>query len=276
MKWLKTLSIVQILVSFAEKTRVRKHLIFNLVGRDLKNRYVGSLMGFFWSVIHPVVLLICYTFIFSIIFKVKPFIQATDNFAVFLFCGILPWLFFQETVTRSCTSIIDNSNLIRKSIFPSEILPLTLLISSLVTHIVGLGILFIVLLVMGLFSWTWIFFLVYLVLLMLLLLGVGWMVAALQVFLRDTLQLVNVFMVMWFWFTPIFYSMDNENIPEKMRMLLYLNPLSYVVRGYRACFLEHRVPDLGEILILAGFSMAAFILGGLLFRNTKREFIDVL
>ncbi len=276
MKWLKNLATVQILLSFAEKTKVRKHLIFNMVGRDLKNRYVGSLMGFFWSVIHPVVLLVCYTFIFSIVFKVKPFIQATDNFAVFLFCGILPWLFFQETVTRSCTSIIDNSNLIRKSIFPSEILPLTLLISSLVTHLVGLGILFIVLLVMGLFSWTWIFFLIYLLLLMILLLGVGWMVAALQVFLRDTVQLVNVFMVMWFWFTPIFYSMDNENIPGKLRMLLYLNPLSYVVRGYRSCFLEHRIPDWNEVVILAGFSAAAFILGGLLFRNTKREFIDVL
>ncbi len=276
MSWLKKLAIVQILMNFAEQTRLRKHLILNLVGRDLKNRYVGSLMGFFWSVIHPVVLLICYTFIFSIVFKVKPFIQATDNFAVFLFCGILPWLFFQETVTRSCTSIIDNSNLIRKSIFPSEILPLTLLISSLVTHLVGLGILFVVLLIMGMFSWTWVFFLVYLLLLMVLLLGVGWMVAALQVFLRDTVQLVNVFMVMWFWFTPIFYSMDNPNIPGKLRMLLYLNPLSYVVRGYRACFLEHRIPDPGELLILAGFAFAAFILGGLLFRNTKREFIDVL
>ena len=276
MSWLKNLAIVQIVMNFAEQTRLRKHLILNLVGRDLKNRYVGSLMGFFWSVIHPVVLLICYTFIFSIVFKVKPFIQATDNFAVFLFCGILPWLFFQETVTRSCTSIIDNSNLIRKSIFPSEILPLTLLISSLVTHLVGLGILFVVLVIMGMFSWTWIFFLVYLLLLMVLLLGVGWMVAALQVFLRDTVQLVNVFMVMWFWFTPIFYSMDNPNIPGKLRMLLYLNPLSYVVRGYRACFLEHRIPDSGELLILAGFAFSAFILGGLLFRNTKREFIDVL
>jgi len=276
MKWLKKPAPVQILVSFAEKTRVRKHLILNLVGRDLKNRYVGSLMGFFWSVIHPVVLLICYTFVFSIVFKIKPFIQATDNFAVFLFCGILPWLFFQETVTRSCTSITDNANLIKKSIFPSEILPLTLLISSLVTHMVGLGILFVVLLLMGMFSWTWVFFLLYLALLILLLLGVGWMVAALQVFVRDTLQLVNVFMVMWFWFTPIFYSMDNENIPEKMRMLLYLNPLSYVVRGYRACFLEHRLPEPWEVLVLAAFAGAAFLLGGLLFRNTKREFIDVL
>lgn len=276
MRWLKNLAVIQIILNFAEKTRVRKHLIFNLVGRDLRNRYVGSLMGFFWSVIHPVVLLICYTFVFSMVFKVKPFIEATDNFAVFLFCGILPWLFFQETVTRSCTSIIDNANLLKKSIFPSEILPLTLLISSLVTHLVGVGILFAVLLLMGMFSWTWLFFLIYLVLLIVLLLGLGWMVAALQVFLRDTLQLVNVFMVMWFWFTPIFYSMDNPNIPEKLRMLLYLNPLSYVVRGYRASFLEHRAPDLEELLILVVFSIAAFLAGGLLFRNTKREFIDVL
>jgi len=276
MKWSTKPAAVRILHNFAAQTGIRKHLILNLVGRDLKNRYVGSLMGFFWSVIHPVVLLICYTFVFSMVFKVKPFIEATDNFAVFLFCGILPWLFFQETVTRSATSILDNSNLIKKSIFPSEILPLTLLISSLVTHLVGLGILFVVLFAMNLFSWTWVFFLVYLVLLMVLLLGVGWMVAALQVFLRDTVQLVNVFMVMWFWFTPIFYSMDNENIPEKLRTLLYLNPLSYVVRGYRACFLEHRIPDPWELLILAGFAAAAFVLGGLLFRGTKREFIDVL
>jgi ABC-type polysaccharide/polyol phosphate export permease len=122
--------------NFFRKILLQRHLIWNFVLRDLKARYVGSFMGLFWSVIHPLVLLISYTFVFSVIFQVRPSLKTIDNFALFAFCGMLPWLYFQETVVRSCTSVIDQSHLIRKTLFPSEILPITVALSNLVTHVV--------------------------------------------------------------------------------------------------------------------------------------------
>jgi ABC-type polysaccharide/polyol phosphate export permease len=253
---------------------LQRYLIFNFVARDLRNRYVGSFMGFFWAIIHPLVLLVCYTFIFSVIFRIRPHTEATDDFAIFVFCGILPWLYFQETVIRCCNSVVENSNLIRKTVFPSEILPISMALSNIVTHLVGLLILLVVLLFSDLAGWTLVFIPLYLALLLALSLGLGWFCAALQVFLRDTLQVVSVTMILWFWFTPIFYSI--EMVPQTLQALIRFNPLTYVVNGYRLCLLEHRPPDPGELAILTLFCLLVFVGGGYVFRKTKREFVDVL
>ncbi len=263
-----------ILASFLDKVALQRHLIWNFVIRDLRGRYIGSFMGFFWSVVHPLVLLVSYTFIFSIIFQVRPGQQKIDNFAVFAFCGILPWLYFQDSVQRSCTSVVDNANLIRKTLFPSEILPVSLVLSNLVTHLIGFAILLVALLYMGVAGWHILLLPVYLVLLLLLSLGLGWLVAALQVFLRDTSQIVSVLMVFWFWFTPIFYRSDH--VPEPFRFFIRLNPLSHVVEGYRRLLLEDLPPDANSLLMLTGITVVVLVVGGFVFRNTKREFIDVL
>jgi ABC-type polysaccharide/polyol phosphate export permease len=242
--------------------------------RDLKGRYVGSVMGFFWSIVHPLVLLACYTFVFQVVFNVKPISPATDNFAIFLFCGIMPWLYFQETVTRSCNCIIENSNLIRKTLFSSEILPVSHVISALVTHLLGMLILLSVLGFTGLLNWTVIFFPLYLFLMAVFSLGLGWLVSSLQVFLRDTVQVVTVLLVFWFWFTPIFYSV--EQIPLAFQQLAVFNPLTHVVEGYRLVLLEGKIPDLDGVGILTAFALVSFLFGGYVFRKTKREFADVL
>jgi ABC-type polysaccharide/polyol phosphate export permease len=231
-------------------------------------------MGLFWAVVHPLVLLLCYTFVFSVVFKIRAENLTTGNFAIFLFCGILPWLYFQDTVLRCCNSVVENSNLIRKTLFPSEILPISMTLSNVVTHLFGLAILLVVLLFSGQLSWASLFLPVYLGLLIVLALGLGWLFAALQVFLRDTYQVVSVGMVLWFWFTPIFYSM--EMVPARLRFLILFNPLSYVVEGYRRSLLEARAPDLGHLLALFASALIVFCVGGYVFRNTKREFIDVI
>lgn len=263
-----------ILVSFLRKLALQRNLIWNFVRRDLRTRYVGSLMGLFWAVIHPLVLLAAYSFVFSIVFQVRPYQSATENFAIYLFCGILPWLFFQDTLARSSTSVIDHSHLIRKAVFPSEILPVSVLLSNLVTHLIGLALFILVLLAAGLLSWSLLWLPLYVAGLMILCLGLGWLAAALQVFLRDTAQILSVLLVFWFWFTPVFYSLDQ--VPERYRFLLGLNPLSMVVHGYRSCLLEGRHPDWVGLGMLWLMAVCAFVVGGLVFRSTKREFVDVL
>ncbi len=275
---MKLLTIAQssviVLANFLRKVLVQRHLLWNFVVRDLKRRYVGSFMGFFWSLIHPLVLLVSYTFVFVVIFKIKLSMDRTNNFALFLFCGILPWLYFQDTVVRSCNSVLDHSNLIRKTIFPSELLPLTVALSNLVTHLIGFAIVLVVLLYSDVLGWSVLAIPVYFILLALLSLGLGWLVAALQVFLRDTAQILSVVMVFWFWFTPIFYEI--EMVPAAFRFWIRLNPLGHVVQGYRRLLLEDRWPETTSLLFLSACALSIFILGGLVFRNTKREFIDVL
>ncbi len=262
-----------IIVTFVRNLALRRHLIWNFVVRDLRVRYVGSLMGFFWAVIHPLVLLVSYTFVFAVVFKVKVPEPVPANFPIYLFCGILPWLYFQDTLLRASTAVVDHSNLIRKTIFPSEILPVTVVLSNLVTHLLGFAILLVCLVYLGTLSWVALFLPVYFLLLALLSLGLGWLFAAMQVFLRDTAQVLSVALVLWFWFTPIFYQ---PSAVPRLAPFLRLNPLGCVVEGYRDLLLLGRFPDPAGLGWLTLLALAAFLTGGFVFRNFKREFVDVL
>lgn len=265
-----------ILCNFLQKIYVQRDLIRNFVVRDLKTRYVGSFMGLFWSVIHPIVLLVSYTFVFLFIFGIRPKPDTgTDNFVLFLFCSILPWLFFQDALQRSSTILIDNANLVTKTLFPSEILPLVVLLSGLVNHLIGFAILLcIIFFTIGKISIFILMVPVYLFFLMLFALGLSWFVASLNVFVRDVSQVLSVILTFWFWFTPIFYSLDQ--FPKNLLFLIRYNPMAHIVVGYRDCLLRMRMPDLRVLAVLALASLVVFAAGGLFFRNTKREFVDVL
>jgi lipopolysaccharide transport system permease protein len=265
-----------ILTNFLHKIYIQRSLIRSFVVRDLKARYIGSFMGFFWSIIHPIVLLISYTFVFSIILGARPQPDdGTTSFPLLLFCKILPWMFFQDALQRSSTIIIDNANLVTKTLFPSEILPLVVLLSSLINHLIGFAILLcIIFFVLGKVSLFILFIPLYLFLLMLFTLGISWFVASLNVFVRDVSQVLSVILTFWLWFTPIFYS--TRRFPPKLLFLMRFNPLAPVVTGYRDCLLCMRMPDLSVLVILAVVSVAVFAAGGLFFRKTKREFADVL
>jgi len=265
-----------ILTNFLQKIYVQRGLIRRFVARDLKARYIGSFMGVFWSVIHPIVLLVSYTFVFSLVFKQRPLPDTgTTSFPLFLFCSILPWLFFQETLQRSSTVILENANLVTRTLFPSEILPLTVLLSSLVNHLIGFAILLcIIFFAIGKVTLLILFIPVYFFCLMLFTLGISWFLSSLNVFVRDVSQVLSVILTFWFWFTPIFYSQDL--FPRKLLFLVRWNPMAHVVVGYRDCLLRMRMPDLGILAIFAALSLVIFAAGGLFFRKTKRDFVDVL
>jgi len=265
-----------ILSNFLGKIYVQRGLIRNFVVRDLKSRYIGSFMGLFWSVIHPIVLLVSYTFVFSVIFNQRPRPDTgTTSFPLFLFCSILPWLFFQEALQRSSTVIIDNANLVTKTLFPSEILPLSVLLAAFVNHLIGFAILLgIIFFTIGKVSFFILLVPVYLFLLMLFTLGLSWFVSSLNVFVRDASQVLTVVLTFWFWFTPILYTTDR--FPPKLMFLVHWNPMAPVVMGYRDCLLRMKMPDLGVLTVFAILALVVFAAGGLFFRKTKREFVDVL
>lgn len=253
----------------------RRSLITQMVRRDFRTRFVGSAGGWLWTIIHPIVLLFSWVFVFQFCLKVRMPEGAGDNYTLYLFCGYLPWMLFQDTIQRSAGCLIDQANLITKTVFPSEIIPVSIFLSSLLNHILAVAVAAIMVRLMsGHFTIFILALPVYTALLALFALGVAWIVASLQVFLRDTAQLTIVLLTGWFWLTPIF--IDEKQFPENARFLVHWNPLAAIVRGYRHLLLGAELPALGDLLFPLAISVAAFVIGGFFFRHLKRGFADVL
>jgi ABC-type polysaccharide/polyol phosphate export permease len=262
--------------NFLRNLVARRSLLFQLVRRDFQQRFVGSAVGWIWGVIHPLVLLASWTFVFSVCLHQKmPAGAVTDNYPLFLFAGMLPWLLFTETVQRSTSSLLEQASLITKTVFPAEMVPVSIFLSSLVSHLIAL-----VLAVAAIGIWLHhigsglMLLPVYMLLLGMFAVGFGWILASLQVYLRDTAQVLTVILTFWFWLTPIFIA--EQQFPARVRILLAGNPLAYVVRAYRELLLSGRWPRLDELGIIAVFAVATFLAGGLFFRHMKRGFADVL
>jgi ABC-type polysaccharide/polyol phosphate export permease len=264
---------------FARHFVERRTLITQLVKRDFQQRYVGSAAGWLWGLVHPLVLLASYVFVFSIVLETKAGdTDVTRNYPMFLFAGMLPWLLFSETVMRSSGCLIEQANLITRTVFPAEIVPVSIFLSSLISHFLAV---FLVIAgaavflrhfnpIVGMLP-------VFMLLVGMLAVGIGWIVSALQVYLRDTAQVLTVVMTLWFWATPILLPEDKlqSKIGKWAVLLLGANPLAYVVRGYRELLLGHTIP-LADVVSTAGFAVSAFVVGGLIFRYLKRGFADVL
>jgi ABC-type polysaccharide/polyol phosphate export permease len=233
-------------------------------------------MGWLWGAVHPLVLLASYSFVFALVLKVKPARDAgTSNYAIFLFAGLLPWMLFSETVQRSASSMVDYANLITKSIFPAELIPLAIFLSNVLNHLLGLSILLLAVV------WTTqkvspflVLLPLYILLLGMFTLGVSWLVSSLNVFLRDTAQVLAILLTFWFWFTPIFFT--AQQLPPNLRFLAMWNPLASIVGAYRGCILQGRWPSALELVQLTVISLAMFVAGGLFFRHSKRAIGDVL
>jgi len=247
-----------------------------MVKRDFQQRYVGSAAGWIWGLVHPLVLLASYWFIFGYILQVPVSkSQAQGHYSLFLFAGMLPWMLFSETLSRATTSMLDQSNLITKTVFPAEIVPITIFLSAMVSHLLAVVMLFTaVLVILHQASFSLLLLPVFSFFLGLLAIGLSWISSSFQVYLRDTVQVVSVILIFWQWMTPIF--IPEAAFPAKTHLVVALNPITYVLRCYRNVLLEAHSPALRDIMTLCVVSMIVFVLGGLFFRHMKRGFADVL
>jgi homopolymeric O-antigen transport system permease protein len=254
----------------------KRGLLLQLVRRDFQQRFVGSAIGWVWGLIHPLVQLLSWTFLFQGLMKYSlPGNEVTQNYPLYIFAGMLPWFLFSETVQRSASSILDQANLITKTVFPAEIVPVSVFLSCLVSHGLALAL---VISATGIFLNRISVFLlvlpVYTFIIGLFAVGVGWIVSSLHVFMRDTAQVLSVILTFWFFATPI--MVPESQYPAWAHFLVVANPLAYLVRAYRRMLLSTRVPDPADLLVAAAFGSAVFLIGGLFFRHMKRGFADVL
>lgn len=216
-----------------------RELVRNLVARDLKARYKNSVLGFFWSLVNPLLMMA----VFSVVFTYMMPTRSIPHFPVFALCAILPWNFFSAAVMGSVHSIVGNAHLIKKVYFPREVLPLSTVLSNLVNFLLALLVLFAMLYAVGIGLTRWVFLLPIVILVQFLFtLGLAFALCTLNVFYRDTAMILDVLLLAWFFLTPVMYPIDILpaeavvlGLALPVRRLTYiLNPMASLIASYRS------------------------------------------
>jgi len=256
-----------------------RYLIDQMIRRDLGQRYKGSYLGFLWSIINPILLLLIYTFIFSVVFKARW--RPTDEnmplgeFAITLFAGLIPFNLFSEVVNRAPTMVTGNVNYVKKVVFPLEVLVVVGVGTALLTSMINIGIVLIASLIfLKVIPPTIVFLPLAYIPLVLLNLGLGWFLASLGVYIRDIGQVVSVLTQVLFFMTPIFYPASS--VPEKLRFILVLNPLSIIIGDFRDVLLWGNLFPIKEWIFWILLLGILTILGYVWFMATKKGFADVI
>ncbi|MGL4606011.1 MAG: ABC transporter permease [Eubacteriaceae bacterium] len=244
-----------------------RHLLIELVSRDIKIKYRRSVLGLMWSVLNPLLMMLVITAVFSQIFKFE-----IENFPAYYLTGVLIFNFVSEATTSAMTSILSGAALIKKVYIPKYIFPLEKVLFAFVNALfsmIAVAIVFIIIQVP--IKWTIILFPIPLIYTLIFSIGFGLILATINVFFRDVGHLYGVWITAWMYLTPIIYPI--EILPDFVKRLLLLNPLYYFVECFREVLLYGTVPSLGLNLACIGFSVTFLILGVLIFKSNQDKFI---
>jgi lipopolysaccharide transport system permease protein len=253
-----------------------RSLMVSMVRRDILARYRGSFGGALWAILTPLLQMATYYFVFGVVLEAR-FAGDTSRsgYVLYFLAGMLPWLAFSEAVGRSATVVLEHRTFVKKLVFPIETLPMNLTLAGLVTEAFGM-----VIFLMGMWAArgsvpaTALWLPVLLVPQVLLTVGVGWLLAATGVFVRDLGQVMGFLLTLWFFLTPICYE------ESKLPAVLTFNPLFVLVRGYRAVLLEGSSPwtpaMVGPMIGLLIGSAAVALLGWAWFHRLRKSFADVM
>ncbi|MDQ3649680.1 MAG: ABC transporter permease [Acidobacteriota bacterium] len=254
----------------------RSNLIASLAARELAVRYRGSALGLMWALVTPVVMISIYTFIFAGIFGARFGAGGSAwDYAIYLFCGLLPWTAFQESVQLSANIIVARSNLVKRVVFPLETLPVAQVLVALANQLFGtLALLMAIIVVRQQVHVTLAWLPVLVVPQALAMLGAAWFIAALGVFLRDTAQAIGLALSAWMFLTPIIYP--EAVVPEHYRRFIDANPFTALVRCYRRVLLEGTSPDWRGLAYFSAFALVLFVSGYWWFARTRKNFADVI
>ena len=255
-----------------------RELVVNLVRRDLKVRHRGTVLGMLWSLTTPLLLVGLYYCIFKFILHASPVPDAKDiPFAVFFFCGLTLWNLFNNSVGAATSSVVGAGYLLRKVYFPRAILPLTAVLSSLVTFGFEMIVLLLAVLVfVGLPGIEFVWVPVIVLIVAMLAYGLGMLLAAVNVFFRDVAHFVGLFMQMWFWGTPIIYSMAYVADRPTFARLLELNPMTGPVVSFRNVVILHRPVELGLLAYSGACAVLLLAVGGYVFHRQQRLFSEIV
>lgn len=246
-----------------------KGLLGNLIKKELKVKYNSSALGFFWSLLNPLLMMLVFTIVFS---KMLAFFEV-ENYPIFLLCALLPWNFLNIGLMSSVGSIIGNANLVKKTFFPREALPMSTVIAHFINFLLSLPIFFILL---TLFRYDYYFYLPILVIVILLQLifvtGLALLFSCINVFFRDTQHFIEIILLVWYFITPIFYPI--KIIPSRFIFIYKLNPMAGYVSVYRDLLYNTKMPSIETLIYLAVVSVLIFSVSYIIFYRFEPVFAE--
>ncbi len=259
-----------------------KKLVFNLAKNDFKTKFAGSYLGIIWAFVQPIVTVFVYWFVFEKALNAAP--QSTKGginapFVLWLVAGLVPWFYFSDLLSNGTTVLLEYSYLVKKVVFKISILPVVKTISNLFVHLFFVAFTLILYACYGSFPTLYtlqIFY--YTFALMVLATGLVYLTSAIAPLFRDLAQIVGIILQVGVWFTPIMWNIDNMNLSEKVIFILKLNPMFYVVQGYRDSLIYHHWfwERPGETLYFWIFTLVFLVLGNHVFKKLRVHFADVM
>lgn len=253
-----------------------KFFIINSIKTEFKTRYTRSKIGLFWAILHPLAQVLIYALILSSVLSSKlPGIENKYSYAIYLMSGMLCWSLFNEIFSRSVNVFVDNANIIKKMPFPKIVLIINVIFSSLVNNFLLFMSIVVVFTFLGHFLGLSLIVLpVFVLLIILLASSFGLIFGILNVFLRDTYQVITIILQFLFWLTPIVYMV--KIVPERIKVFFYLNPLVHIVNGYHDILVYNKFPNLLPLLYPLGLSIFGIFLAYNLYIRASKDMADIL
>lgn len=243
-----------------------REILKNLVLRNLRVRYKGSILGFLWAFLNPLLTMLVLYLVFSQIMRIE-----IQQYPLFLLSALLPWSFFAASLTDAAHSIIDNANLVKKVAFPREILPISYVLSNFVNLLFGLAALLFVLAIFRAQALRIIYFLpMVLIIHLVFTVGLALFVSCANVYFRDTGHILGIVLMFWFYLTPVFYSLDM--VPHNLRSIYLLNPMVLIITMYRNCLFEGKVSSMINISVVLLVVTITLLFGYFIFRRYESSF----
>lgn len=268
---------IQAFIELFNVFRTRGRLIFELTKREIFDRYAGQVFGIFWSLVHPLMVTLIYIFIFGFVFRARAggTLDLPLDYTSYMLAGIIPWLVFQEVLSKSSTLILANSNVVKQVIFPIEVLPIKNVLASLVTEAVFFCLLIIyVIITSHTLPWTYVFIPVLVLFQVFAMVGISFLFSSVGVYFRDLKDFVQVFLSVAFFILPVLYL--PESIPASIRPILYINPLSYMIWVYQDALYFGSFAHPWAWVIFGLGSLMIFVFGYRVFRKLKVMFGNAL
>lgn len=249
-----------------------RHLLLVFVWREFTIRYRQSALGVLWAIIQPLSMMLLFTFIFSVVLKYK-----VSNYphVLFFYSGLLPWTFFSNSVNSSISSLVNHRNLITKIYFPREILPMSGVAVSFIDFCIAFGIYLILMFFYGIpFSVNFLWFFPLLLILIIFTISLSLLFSAVNVYYRDVKLLSGFLLQLWFFATPVFYSVDKVSM--KWKLILFLNPMTFIVENTRRAILEGRGIVLWQLVFELAVVAIFYIISRAVFISLERKMADVI
>ena len=268
-----------------------RELLQNLTNREVRGKYRRTALGQLWSLANPIAAILIYTFIFSFIFRLPAQVgdpSGIDNYALWLVCGLLPWLFFNRVLTVGTESLVANAGLIQKVYFPRIVLPLSLANATFFTWLLEMSVLVVALSLLGSFVLPWLpLVALFMIVFAIFAVGLSMIFSIINVYFRDLSYLLTIVLQFWFYLTPVLYPVElvatqSDTLggllgtPITLLDLYSLNPVEGFVEIFRNLLYDNRVPDLGTVLVALAWTVSAFGVGAWMYSRKEKMLAELL